>query len=285
MTVSDPIQAPAGISEPQLAFIKDLVFARSAITLDGDKAYLVEARLSGLVRASGQPSINAFVDELRARNDHPLLQRVVEAMTTNETTFFRDLHPFDALRNDVFPTLRLARSGLRSLDIWSAAASTGQEAYSIAMLLQDSFPDITGSWRVRIAGTDLSTATVARATEGRFDQLEVNRGLPASLLVKHFDREGEMWRIKPALRAMTHFSQHNLAEPWKAMPRFDVIFLRNVLIYFNIATKRAIFAQIKRVLAPDGYLFLGGAETTLRIDDDFDRIESGKSAFYRVGKR
>ncbi len=283
--MADTPKAPGALGDPQLAFVKELVFKRSAITLEGDKAYLVEARLTPLARAAGLPSVNAFVDQLRSQPAHPMLQKVVEAMTTNETTFFRDVHPFDALRTEILPTLRTARASSRALSIWSAASSTGQEAYSLALLLADSFPDIAATWRVRILGTDLSTPTVARATEGRYEQLEVNRGLPATMLVKYFEREGTQWRVKPALRAMTEFRMQNLADPWPAMPQFDIIFLRNVLIYFNVETKRAIFGQIKRVLAPDGYLFLGGAETTLRVDDDFERIPCGKSAFYRVIKR
>ena len=270
------------VSAPELAFVRDLVYRRSAIVLEAGKEYLVESRLTPLARAEGFASIDAMVAQLRAQPANGLHSRVVEAMTTNETSFFRDQHPFEALRTEILPALRKARSGTRTLRIWSAACSTGQEAYSIAMLLREHFLDLVG-WDTRITGTDLSVAMVNRAKEGLFNQIEVSRGLPAQLLVKYFERKGVCWQVKQNLRDMFDVQKMNLIDPWPALPRFDVIFLRNVLIYFDVPTKQTILGRIRRVLAPDGYLFLGGAETTLKVDDSFQRVQLDKAVYYRPG--
>jgi chemotaxis protein methyltransferase CheR len=200
-------------------------------------------------------------------------------MTTNETSFFRDQHPFAALKEEILPRLRAARA-VGPVRIWSAACSTGQEAYSIAMLVREHFPDLLGRG-LQIFGTDLSSAMVSRAKAGLFNQIEVNRGLPAPLLVKYFERQGVNWQIKETLRAMFDCKVMNLIDPWPSMPRYDVIFLRNVLIYFDVPAKQAILARVRQVLAPDGYLFLGGAETTLRVDESYQRVQTGKAVYYR----
>jgi chemotaxis protein methyltransferase CheR len=264
----------------ELDFIRDLVYRRSAIVIEAGKEYLVESRLLPLARAEGFASIDEMVGKMRAQPANGLHTKVVEAMTTNETSFFRDMHPFDGLKKEVFPALRTARAATRSLRIWSAACSTGQEAYSIAMLLRESFVDMH-AWDIRIFGTDLSSAIVARAKEGVFNQIEMNRGLPAPLLIKYFERTGLNWQVKRPLRDMFDCKQMNLIDPWPALPRFDVIFLRNVLIYFDVPTKRVILDRMKKVLAPDGYLFLGGAETTFKIDDTFQRVQLDKAVYYR----
>jgi chemotaxis protein methyltransferase CheR len=271
------------LGEPQLTFIKNLVYKKSAIVLEGDKTYLIEARLGPLARAEGFPSIEAMVERMRAAPTDVLHSKVVEAMTTNETTFFRDQHPFDALRDDIIPTLRKSRQTQRTLNVWSAACSSGQEAHSIGMLLREKFPDMN-AWQVKILGTDLCNAALTRARNAKYMQIEVNRGLPAPLLLKYFTRDGADWQLKDDIRKMVEYKWMNLIEPWPRLPTFDIIFLRNVLIYFDVPTKKAILGHIKRVLAPDGYLFLGGAETTLRIDDDFERIQCGKSVFYRPAR-
>lgn len=268
------------LGEPQLTFIKNLVYKRSAIVLDGDKTYLIEARLGPIARAEGFASIEALVDKLRAQPADRLHSKVVEAMTTNETTFFRDQHPFDALRDEIIPALRASRQDRRALNIWSAACSTGQEAHSIGMLLREKFPDMAG-WQLKMLGTDLCNAALERARAAKYMQIEVNRGLPAPYLLKYFTREGTDWQLKDSVRGLVEYKWMNLIEPWPKLPTFDIIFLRNVLIYFDLATKRGILARMRQVLAPDGYLFLGGAETTLRIDDDFERVQCGKSVFYR----
>jgi len=265
-----------------LAFVRDLVYRRSAIVIENGKEYLVESRLGPLARAEGFASIDDMVTMLRQQPGNGLHAKLVEAMTTNETSFFRDQNPFDALKNDILPALRKARAITRRIRIWSAACSTGQEAYSIAILVREHFPDLL-SWDFRIVGTDLSTAMVARAKEGIFNQIEVNRGLPAPLLIKYFERKGVNWQIKATLRDMFECKPMNLVDPWPELPRFDVIFLRNVLIYFDVPTKQGILGRVRSVLAPDGYLFLGGAETTLRVDDSFERVQVDKAVYYKRG--
>jgi chemotaxis protein methyltransferase CheR len=268
------------VNSPNMDFVRDLVYRRAAIVIEQGKEYLVESRLTPLARAEGFASINDMVARMRAQPANGLHSKVVEAMTTNETSFFRDQHPFDAMRTSILPDLRKARAAARALRIWSAACSTGQEAYTLAMVIREHFGDLA-AWDVNILGTDLSTAMVARAKEGLFSQLEINRGLPAPLMLKYFDRQGLHWQIKGSLRQMTTWKPMNLIDPWPSMPKFDVIFLRNVLIYFDVPTKRAILSNIRRVLAPDGFLFLGGAETTLKIDESFERVQHEKAAYYR----
>jgi chemotaxis protein methyltransferase CheR len=268
------------MNSPELEFVRELVYRRSAIVLEPGKEYLLESRLMPLARAEGFASISDMVAKMKAQPANGLHAKVVEAMTTNETSFFRDQHPFEGLKKEVIPALRQARTITRALRIWSAACSAGQEAYSIAMLLRESFPDLL-SWDLRITGTDLSNAMVARAKEGVYNQIEMNRGLPAPLLLKYFDRKGTGWQVKQSLRDMFEGRQMNLIDPWPTLPRFDVIFLRNVLIYFDVPTKKLILDRVKNVLAPDGYLFLGGAETTLKIDDTFQRVQIDRAVFYR----
>jgi chemotaxis protein methyltransferase CheR len=221
------------------------------------------------------------VAKLRNQPYGDLHYAVVEAMTTNETSFFRDIHPFEALRNEILPPLLAARNLRRTLTVWSAASSTGQEAYTIAILLAEYFPQI-GPWNIQIIGSDLSQQVLDKAALGEYTQLEVNRGLPAALLVRYFQKVGLHWQVKPEIRKRVRFLPVNLIEAWPKMPVFDVIFLRNVLIYFNPETKRQILGNIRQRLAPDGTLFLGGAETTLGIDDSWERVSHGKTSSYRL---
>jgi len=263
-------------------YIDDLVRQESAIVLGRDKRYLAESRLVTLAREEGCGSLNDFVARLRALPDRALRAKVVEAMTTNETLFFRDCHPFESLRQTIIPELLQRRSAQRSISIWSAASSSGQEPYSIAMLLHEHFP-VLQSWNVRLIGSDFCTSMIERARSGRYRQLEVNRGLPAAFLVKYFQREGLDWQITSNIRRFVQFLQLNLAsDTWPALPPFDIIFLRNVLIYFDASTKKQILKRIRRVLRRDGYLFLGGAETTLDIDDAFECVTVDRSKCFRL---
>lgn len=262
-------------------YISKLVRDHSAIVLEPGKEYLIESRLLPIVRERGHASIGDLVADLRRAPHAPLRDEVVEAMTTNETSFFRDSHPFHALSEHVLPDLVGRRRTERSLNVWSAACSSGQEPYSLAMTLTDALANEPG-WRVRLLATDLSQQMLARTREGSYSQLEVNRGLPAPMLVRHFRREGLTWRVNDALRQMIDTRVLNLAEDWPAMPAMDVVFLRNVLIYFDVAVKRQILARVRRVLRPDGYLFLGGAETTLNLDDSFERLQFGRATAYRL---
>jgi chemotaxis protein methyltransferase CheR len=205
---------------------------------------------------------------------------VIAAVATNETTFFRDVHPFDALRDVVIPAV-LAVNGGRSLAMWSAAASTGQEAYSMAMVVREHFPLVPD---VTILATDLSTDVLERARSGTFPQLEVNRGLPVRMLVKYFERNGRDWQLSGDIRGMVTFRRLNLARPFAGLPPMDVVFLRNVLIYFDVPTKIEVLQRVAQVLRPGGYLFLGGAETTYGLNESFERVHPGKTVWYQLGQ-
>jgi chemotaxis protein methyltransferase CheR len=265
---------------PSFEYVRQLVHDSSAIALEPNKGYLVESRLLPLARQKGLPSVRELVAQLKSGPFGALHRQVVEAMTTNETSFFRDLHPFEALQKAVLPPLLTARSARKTLTIWSAACSSGQEPYTIAILLRERFPQLT-DWNVQIIGSDLSQQILDRAACGNYSQHEVNRGLPASLLVKYFQKSELHWQIKPEIRKMVRFLRINLIEDWPALPVIDVIFLRNVLIYFTPDTKRLILQRVARQMAADGALFLGGAETTLGIDTDWERVNHGKTATYR----
>ncbi|HEX6961964.1 MAG TPA: protein-glutamate O-methyltransferase CheR [Lacipirellula sp.] len=263
-----------------ISFVCSFVRDRSAIELEPSKSYLIEARLGPLAKQHGYASPTELIQGVRTRRRPDLEHQLVEAMTTNETSFFRDKHPYDALREHVIPELIKAKSAQRTLSIWSAACSTGQELYSVAMLLREHFPELS-SWNVQLVGTDLSDDVLAQARAGRYNQIEVNRGLPATLLVKYFHREGMSWRLSPDLTAAATFLKMNLVQPWPALPKFDVVFLRNVLIYFGTDAKKAILQKVRGAMTPKGYLSLGAAETTMGLDATFEREQVGSSVFYR----
>ena len=269
------------LSPPDFQFVSQLVRQRSAIVLEVEKTYLLEARLTPLARAEGFASLEALIGQMRAQPFNGLHRKVVEAMTTNETSFFRDLHPFDALKKVVIPELLERRAADRQLTIWCAASSSGQEPYTVAMTLMDAFPQLA-DWKVKILATDLSSEMVGRSTAGRYGQIEVNRGLPASLLIKYFEKKGTEWVVKPDVRKWCDFRELNLIEPWGTMPVVDVVFLRNVLIYFDIDTTREILSNVRQQLHPWGFLFLGGAETTINLGDGFERVQFEKAGCYRL---
>jgi chemotaxis protein methyltransferase CheR len=258
-------------------YVRDMVHRRAGIVLEDGKEYLVETRLSALGRAHGI-DLETVVERARQTPDGPMDDEIVDAMTTNETSFFRDVHPFNTLREHIIPRLIESRRATRTLRILSGAASTGQEAYSLAMMIRESFPELTG-WDVRILGTDISREALARARAGRYSQLEVNRGLPAPML-RWFHQHGREFVIDDAIRAMVDFRELNLVAPWPPLPVHDVVLLRNVLIYFDTPTKQAILERIRRVLAPDGLLFLGASETTLGVDPTYTSIRLGASTVY-----
>lgn len=262
-------------------FVCRLVRDRSAIVLEPGKEYLVEGRLTPIVKQLDLGSISGLIGRLRTEADSPLANRVVEAMVTTETSFFRDLHPFETLRTNILPELIQRRAREQSLNVWCAACSTGQEPYSIALLVREHFPDLTG-WQVRILATDLSSEVLGRAKSGIYSQFEVNRGLPAALLVKYFRQTGSKWELDGNIRRMVEFRELNLTRPWPPLPRMDLIFLRNVMIYFDVETKKAVLARVAKLLRPDGYLLLGGAETTFQLCDAFRRSDSLKGGFHHV---
>jgi chemotaxis protein methyltransferase CheR len=261
------------LSASDFDFVRELASRESALALSDEKGYLVEARLAPIAEREGYGSVTELVARLRTRPS-ALCTDVVHALTTNETSFFRDVHPFDALRDVLLPAAIAARG---RASVWSAASSTGQEAYSVAMIAATSFPAAA----VSILATDLSRAVLDRAGDGRFSQLEVNRGLPAPMLVRHFERDGSRWRIRADIRRRVQFRELNLARPWPILPRMDVVLLRNVLIYFDPPARRAALAQVMRVLNPGGVLLLGSAETTYGVADGWERVQVGRTLFYR----
>jgi chemotaxis protein methyltransferase CheR len=267
------------ISPQAFTFVRELVRAESAIVLDAGKEYLVESRLVPLARAAGHPDVDAYVADLSKRRTPAAMKLVVEALTTNETSWFRDSDPFTALRQSVFPALAKTRAN-RTLRIWAGACSSGQEPYSIIMSALDT-PELAG-WKIELVATDLSEEMLTRSRKGEYSQLEVNRGLPATTLVRHFERAGLNWRINQSIRDRVEFRQLNLTRPFPPMGRFDVVFLRNVLIYFDLPTKRDVLKRVRQVMAPDGHLFLGAAEMTMGVDDAWERVPAGRSSVYRI---
>lgn len=265
-----------------LEYICKLVRDKSAISLEASKEYLIVSRLEPLAKKEGFPSLLEFIYKLRKEPHNGMHWKVVEAMTTNETSFFRDFNPFEALRKIVIPELIKKREAERQLNIWCAACSSGQEPYSLAMLIREQFPSLL-SWKLRIICTDISKEMLKRAKEGKFSQIEVNRGLPATHLIKYFKQHGLEWQINDDLKKLMEFHELNLAESWPpVLPALDLIFMRNVMIYFETQIKKEILGRVKRVLKKDGYLILGGAETTINIDDSFDRIAMEGTGFYRI---
>jgi chemotaxis protein methyltransferase CheR len=249
-------------------FLRKLLKERSGLDLSPDKQYLVESRLVPLARKASLSGISELVQKMKAGGMEALTAEVVEAMTTNETFFFRDKTPFDHLKDTMLPAVLQARAARRTLRIWCAASSTGQEPYSIAMCLKEFGPALAG-WRIEIVGTDLSQAVLEKSRAGLFSQFEVQRGLPIQLLVKHFTQVGELWQLNSDIRAMVQFKQLNLLQDFSHLGAFDVIFCRNVLIYFDQDTKTNVFGRLAKRIEPEGYLMLGAAETVVGLTDAF----------------
>lgn len=266
------------ISTADFDYVRELVYRESAISIEPDMQYLVEARLTSLVRKTDHASVAELLSCLRSKREPGLLDQVVDAMTTNETSFFRDSHPFETLCKEVLP--QIADSHNEPIRIWCAACSTGQEAYTIAMAIHEHCPELVP--RVSIVGTDISQEVVAKAQAGVYNRLDVNRGLPAQFLTRYFTQEGLVWRVSPKLTNMVSFHRLNLIHDWGALPRMDVIFLRNVLIYFDPESKSSILRNTRRVLKPEGCLFLGLSETTLNLNTDYQRVTTAKSHYYKV---
>lgn len=270
---------PAQISVENYAFLQRYIYQESGIVIDAGKNYLIESRLLPIVKQENLTTLNDLCNLLRATAPLSLKSRVVESMTTNETLFFRDMAVFDALQKEILPKLIESRRATKRLHIWSAAASSGQEAYSIAMLLREMQLD---GWKVQILGTDLNQQILDKASAGRFLQIEVNRGLPAKYLIKHFTRAGLDWQINDYLRSMVTFQRFDLRSSMAAFGPFDLVFCRNVLIYFDIATKKQILTSIRGTLSPGSLLALGAAETTINLDVAFSRVTYGSAAFYQA---
>jgi len=265
----------------QFTFLRDLLRKRTGVVIDTSKEYLVVARLMPIVRQRKIASIDTLIDRIRKGLDPSLERDVLSAMMTHETSFFRDRSPFETLRTMLLPELITRRAAQRQLTLWSAACSTGQEPYSIAILLNEYFPDLLASWRVRILATDFSEAVLARAREGVFSELEATRGLPAPLLRKHFRPLQGKWSISQDCRRLVEFRALNLNATWPMMPPCDIVFVRNVLIYFDVPTRAALIERMRRVLRPDGALILGGAETLIGMDTRYERLTGAGCSYYR----
>jgi chemotaxis protein methyltransferase CheR len=270
------------LSQDQFFALSSLLKDETAVVLETGKEYLVESRLSCLMREEGFATLSELIDTVLMRSNPGLNQKVLMALTTNETSFFRDLAAFELLKNTALPELLKARASTRTLTVWSAACSTGQEPYSLAISLRESIPDF-GSWKVKIVASDLNPTVVARASRGVFSSLEVNRGLPVQLLLKHFTQDGDNYHLNKEVKSMVTFFEQNLIGDWPPGP-VDVFFMRNVLIYFDTETKRRIFEKAKATLAPDGYLFLGTAETPCRIVDGFCKVPGATNVYRKEPK-
>lgn len=265
-------------TDTDFAYLRSVVYEQSANTLDASRDYLFESRLQCLLRSTGLRTLDNLVAALRRQPDHGIKRSIAEAMTINETSFFRDRAPFELLRTDLIPNLIRQRAASRHLRLWSAACSTGQEAYSLAMLLCEHFPELR-DWRVEIVGTDISGKVVARAQAGRYQRLEVNRGLPARYLIKYFGRDGEEWQVAPELRRICHFHQRNLCNGPMLLEKYDGILLRNVMLYFSIETRKRLLLSIHRILEPDGFLILGSGEQP-ELSGHFRAVLARGSCYY-----
>lgn len=264
-----------------LRYIRELVRERAAIVLEADKEYLVRSRLDPVAKAAGVKSLEELVAKLQRSSYCELHKKVVEAMTTNETSFFRDGHPFEMLKTIVIPDLMEKRRRHKCLHIWCGASSSGQEPYTIMMVLREYFPELA-QWTVNFLATDISAVMVQRCREGRYSQLEVNRGVPTTFLSKYFQKQDLHWQVREDLRLDIEFREMNLVGTWPLLCQMDLIFLRNVLIYFDVDTKKKILTKVRQVMKPDGYLVLGGTETTLNLDEAFQRRDFGGTSCYQL---
>jgi chemotaxis protein methyltransferase CheR len=254
-----------------------MIRVKAGIVLDDDKQYLVEARLLLLCKRKNLKTIDELI-ALARQSSITIEPEIINVMTTNETSFFRDIHPFEALKKKMLPEFMKQPASGTALNIWCAACSTGQEPYSVAMIIKENFPN--PPCKINILATDLSSDVLAQAKEGRYTQIEINRGLPMPLLLKYFEKQGSDWHIKEELRKMIEFRQFNFNAPWPALPVMDIIFLRNVMIYFDLEAKKRILMGMHRLLRPQGALFLGGAETTLNIGVPYERAQAEGTSYY-----
>ncbi len=273
-----------GVTPLEFEFLRALLLQHAAMVLEPGKEYLVEARLTPLAKRAGFGDLHGYLSKVRAGPTQEMRQDIVEAMAIHETSFFRDAKPFEALRGVLLPRMVAARRSARELNVWSAACSTGQEPYSIAMILHEQFPEVR-TWKLKIFATDISRAAIARAERARYTQLEVNRGLPAALLGSCLEPRGAEWQVKEEVRKRVEFKALNLAGPWPSLPALDLVFMRNVLIYFPAEIRRGILARARRALRPDGFLLLGTGETTMNLSDELERSPFEGACCYQPVKR
>jgi chemotaxis protein methyltransferase CheR len=268
------------LATPDIDFLRDFVVKRSGNVLRPGQHELIESRLAPIAQNCGLQSVEQLIAKLRLSPPAALADKVAEAVTVNETSFFRDVHPFESLRTRILPDVMQRNLAKRDIRIWCAASSTGQEPYSNAMVIRENFPTLN-DWTVRIVATDISEDVLTKCRSGEFSQLEVNRGLPAKKLVRFFDRRGNSWQAKPEIRDLIEFRRLNLTTPWPFLGTFDIIFIRNVLIYFDQPTKTDILKRTSRVLHPNGYLFIGSAETIIGLGLPYRREEIDATVCYR----
>jgi len=259
-------------------YLRRLLKARSGLVLTADKHYLVESRLLPVARKAGLLNLSGLVSKLKSPDAEPLIVEVVEAMTTNESFFFRDKLPFDHFRDTIMSAMLAARSTTRRIRIWCAAAASGQEPYSLAISLKEMGKVLAG-WRIEILATDLSNEVLEKAKSGLYSQFEVQRGLPALLLIKYFTQAGEMWQVAPEIRSMVKYQQLNLLQDFQRLGRFDVVFCRNVLIYFDQDTKIDVLDRLADITERDGFLALGAAETVVGLTDAFKPIADKRGLY------
>ena len=266
-------------------YIADLVYKKSAIVLDTKKQYLVEARLASLIRLEGINDTSSLLGKLRAPSSEQLRAKVVDAMTTNETSFFRDNYPFEELRQKILPTLIKNREKEKKINIWCAACSSGQEPYTIAMVLLTHFKQLfSNNWNIKIIASDISDKMLTTAKAGKYNQIEINRGLPSKMRERFFTQNDNTWTVNDELRRSIEFKKINLVERLVGLPRLDIIFMRNVLIYFDLDTKNAIFSKIENLMSPDSLLFIGSTETIIGITNNLERYPASRSSLYQLKK-
>ncbi len=266
------------MSPQDFEYISTVIRDRSGLVLTKEKTYLLESRLMPLTRNHGVETVDQLITKARGKGMETLINEVVEAMTTNETFFFRDSRPFEEFKNFVLPSLREGRHMQKKIRIWCAACSTGQEPYSLAMILKDAGSEMAG-WRNDIVATDLSNEALGKAKVGLYSQFEVQRGLPVKMLMQYFKQVNETWQIDSAIRAMVTFRILNLLKNFDALGKFDTVFCRNVLIYFDPDTKRRVLDNIRDRMTDDGYLFLGGSETVIGVTEAFKRVEGHRGVY------
>ena len=268
------------VSPPQFSYLRGLLKKKTGVVIDESKQYLVVARLLPIVRQRKLASLDTLIDRIRTAAGSQLENDVMNAMMTHETSFFRDKTPFETLKS-IIPDFLKKRAGTQQLTIWSAACSTGQEPYSIAILLNEHFHDLLKSWKVRIVATDISNVVLDRGREGVYSELEIVRGLPTPLLPKYFNPFQGNWSIAQSCRHFVEFRQLNLNDTWPIMMSYDIVFLRNVLLYFDTKTRGEVLEKMARVIRPDGALFLGGAETMLGLNTDYERLTGNGCSYYK----
>jgi len=276
-----PEPRPNVLTEADHAMLRKLLHERTGVVLDASRDYFVEMRLGALATEAGLPTLPDVMEALRTEESWGVLHRmVVETLAIAETSWFRDAPLWDDLRTTILPDLLRRRAAARRLSLWSAACATGQEPYSLAMLLQEQSAALAG-WDVQLLATDFSQTILQRARHGRYGQLEMNRGLPAPFLVRYFRKQADRWELKPELRERVEFRELNLAQPWPALPSMDLVLLRNVLLYFEPDLRRRVLRQLAQAMPPDGVLVLGAGETTLTMDDSFEAVPLARTVVYR----